>query len=448
MKVDSSMPYSIENGRIVLETPDRPEGQQSALAMACEPLNTVRVGFIGLGMRGSKAVIRYTHLDGVCISALCDLLPERLEASKNALLERGLPEPVLYSGDNGWRELCEYPDIDLIYICTPWKSHAQIAVYAMQCGKHVAVEVPGAMTIAECWEIINISESTRKHCMMLENCCYDLFEMTVLNMAQQGLFGEIIHVEGGYIHNIDSYWKLYPNYWRLDYNQKHRGDNYPTHGLGPACQVLNIHRGDRMDYLVSMDTKSSHGKEVAKEILEVEEFVSGDHIVTLIRTVGGRQIEIQHNVYSRRPYSRMYQITGSKGFACKYPVQGFALMSHNLPDGREEYLGLDGVSFVSQELLEVLLQEYKHPITAEIEEKARMVGAHGGMDFIMDYRLIYCLRNGLPLDQDVYDLAEWSSPVELSRISIEAGSMPVAVPDFTRGEWDRIDGYHHAFSEK
>jgi predicted dehydrogenase len=448
MKVDSSMPYSVEDGRIVLETPDRPAGQQSVLAMVCEPLHRVRVGFIGLGMRGSKAVIRYTYLDGVCISALCDLLSERLEASKNALLERGWPEPALYSGEEGWRELCENPDIDLIYICTPWKSHAQIAVYAMQCGKHVAVEVPGAMTIAECWEIINTGESTRKHCMMLENCCYDLFEMTALNMAQQGLFGEILHVEGGYIHNIDTYWKLYPNNWRLDYNQKHRGDNYPTHGLGPACQVLNIHRGDRMDYLVSMDTKSSHGKEVAKEILEAEEFVSGDHIVTLIRTVGGRQIEIQHNVYSRRPYSRMYQITGSEGFACKYPIQGFALMSHNLSESREGYAGLDGVSFVGQELLEVLLEEYKHPITAELEEKARMVGAHGGMDFIMDYRLIYCLRNGLPLDQDVYDLAEWSCLIELSRISIESGSMPVAVPDFTRGEWDRIDGYSHAFNEK
>ena len=151
MKVDSSMPYSVEDGRIVLETPDRPAGQQSVLAMVCEPLHRVRVGFIGLGMRGSKAVIRYTYLDGVCISALCDLLSERLEASKNALLERGWPEPALYSGEEGWRELCENPDIDLIYICTPWKSHAQIAVYAMQCGKHVAVEVPGAMTIAECW---------------------------------------------------------------------------------------------------------------------------------------------------------------------------------------------------------------------------------------------------------------------------------------------------------
>jgi len=203
-----------------------------------------------------------------------------------------------------------------------------------------------------------------------------------------------------------------------------------------------------MEYLVSMDTKSVHGKEVAKEIMGTEEFANGDHTVTLIRTVGGKQIEIQHNVYSRRPYNRMYQITGTEGFANKYPVRGFALMSHNLPEGREEYAGLDGERFVGPELLEILLEEYKHPITAEIEEKARRVGGHGGMDFIMDYRLIYCLRNGLPLDQDVYDLAEWSCLIELSRISIESGSMPVAVPDFTRGEWDRIDGYRHAFSDK
>ena len=448
VKVASSMPYSVENGRIVLKTPERPAGQQSALAMTCEPLDTVRVGFVGLGMRGYGAVIRYTYIDGVQITALCDLLPERTEASKNVLLERGWPEPALYSGEEGWRELCENPDIDLVYICTPWQNHAEISVYAMQCGKHVAVEVPGAMSIAECWDIINTSESTRKHCMMLENCCYDFFEMTALNMAQQGLFGEILHVEGAYIHNLDPYWKLYQGNWRLDFNQKHRGDNYPTHGLGPACQVLNIHRGDRMEYLVSMDTKSVHGKEVSKEIMGTEEFASGDHTVTLIRTVGGKQIEIQHNVYTRRPYNRMYQITGTEGFANKYPVRGFALMSHNLPEGREEYAGLDGERFVSPELLEILLEEYKHPITAEIEEKARMVGGHGGMDFIMDYRLIYCLRNGLPLDQDVYDLAEWSCLIELSRISIESGSMPVAVPDFTRGEWDRIDGYRHAFVEK
>jgi predicted dehydrogenase len=198
------------------------------------------------------------------------------------------------------------------------------------------------MSIAECWDIINTSESTRKHCMMLENCCYDFFEMTALNMAQQGLFGEILHVEGAYIHNLDPYWKLYQGNWRLDFNQKHRGDNYPTHGLGPACQVLNIHRGDRMEYLVSMDTKSVHGQEVSKEIMGTEEFASGDHTVTLIRTVGGKQIEIQHNVFTRRPYNRMYQITGTEGFANKYPVRGFALMSHNLPEGREEYAGLDG----------------------------------------------------------------------------------------------------------
>ena len=441
-KISTSVPHKIKDGRIVLSAPERQKGQESALLLTCAPIDTVRVGFIGVGMRGSSAVYRYTFIEGVEIAAICDIEEDNIRRSQHTLASRGLPSAAEYAGPDSWKELCRRDDIDLIYICTPWDTHTPMAVYAMEQGKHVAIEVPAAMSIAECWQLVDTAEKTRRHCMMLENCVYDYFEMTALNMAQQGLFGEILHVEGAYIHNLEPYWKEYHNNWRLKFNAVRKGDIYPTHGLGPACQVLDIHRGDRMEYLVSMDTESVLGKKIAAaqlspaELSELgttpEEFANGDHIVTLIRTAQGKQIEIQHNVYTRRPYNRMYSITGTEGYACKDPEEGFAL---------NNYKGYDGESFVDDESRREIMQKFRHPITTEIEELARKVGGHGGMDFIMDYRLIYCLRNGLSLDQDVYDAAEWSCMTELSGISIGYGSMPVEVPDFTRGDWNRIQGY-------
>lgn len=443
-KMETSVPHRIKDGRIILEVPSRQNGQKSALRLACAPIDTVRVGFIGLGMRGKDAVYRFTCIEGTQIKAICDLEADRVERSRNTLTSRGMAPAAEYVGKDSWKALCEREDIDLVYICTPWEMHVPMAVYAMEQGKHVAVEVPAAMSIAQCWQLVDTAEKTGRHCMMLENCCYDFFEMTALNMAQQGLFGEVLHVEGGYVHNLDPYWTEYHDNWRLKFNQSHRGDVYPTHGIGPVCQVLDIHRGDRMDYLVSMDTKSVHGTEVARQHLDTEEFASGDHTVTLIRTAQGKQIEIQHNVYTRRPYDRLYQITGTDGFACKYPVEGLALRSENIDDESPDYQNLDGESFVSDDLRKELMERYKPSFVADIEAKAREVGGHGGMDYIMDYRLIYCLRNGLPLDQDVYDAAEWSCLTELSALSIAYGSMPVEVPDFTRGEWNRIRGYSYA----
>lgn len=420
---------------------------QSALMMTADPIDTVRVGFIGVGMRGSGAVNRFTYLDGVKIVAICDLEQSNIDKAQKKITDRGLPAAAEYVGEDSWKQLCLRDDIDLVYICTDWISHTPMAVYAMEHGKHTAVEVPAAMSIKECWQLVNTCEKTRHHCMMLENCVYDFFEMTALNMAQHGLFGEIVHAEGGYIHNLDPYWELYHNNWRLEYNRTHRGDNYPTHGIGPLCQVLNIHRGDRMEYVISMDSKAVHGAKIAKELMGAEEFADGDHTVSLIRTACGRIIEIQHNVYASRPYSRLYQLTGTDGFAAKYPRKGFSLKTENLTgemfaDG--QYDKLDGESFVSDEIYDALIEKYKPEFLGEIEQKAREVGGHGGMDFIMDYRLIYCLHNGLPLDQDVYDAAEWCCLTELSRKSIEAGSKPVRVPDFTRGRWKEIKGYSYA----
>lgn len=432
--------YRIKDGVIVFDEPAPAKGQEDMLLFAADPIDTVRTGFIGLGMRGPDAVRRFTYIDGAKVVALCDLEADRVAKSQEILAGRGKPAAAEYSGEDGWKQLCERDDIDLVYICTNWQTHVDMAVYAMECGKHVAVEVPAAMSVAECWRLVDTSERTRKHCMMLENCVYDFFELTCLNMAQQGLFGEVLHAEGAYIHNLEPFWDYYHNNWRLDFNQKHSGDVYATHGFGPDCQVLNIHRGDKLEYLVSMDTKSVVGLEVAKEKMGVDTFANGDQTSTLVKTRNGKTVLIQHNVYTPRPYDRMYQLVGTKGFADKYPNSAFAFEPDQIADAAAEYDNLSSHSYVPREVRDSLMAKYKHPIAKEIEEKAREVGGHGGMDFIMDYRLVWCLRNGKPLDMDVYDAAEWSCLGELTAASIANGSKPVKIPDFTRGRWNKVDG--------
>ncbi|MCI6328234.1 MAG: Gfo/Idh/MocA family oxidoreductase [Bacteroidales bacterium] len=432
--------YRIKDGVIVFDEPAPANGQEDMLLFAADPIDTVRTGFIGLGMRGPDAVRRFTYIDGAKVVALCDLEADRVAKSQEILAGRGKPAAAEYSGEDGWKQLCERDDIDLVYICTNWQTHVDMAVYAMECGKHVAVEVPAAMSVAECWRLVDTSERTRKHCMMLENCVYDFFELTCLNMAQQGLFGEVLHAEGAYIHNLEPFWDYYHDNWRLDFNQKHSGDVYATHGFGPDCQVLNIHRGDKLEYLVSMDTKSVVGLEVAKEKMGVDTFANGDQTSTLVKTRNGKTILVQHNVYTPRPYDRMYQLVGTKGFADKYPNSAFAFEPDQIADAAAEYDNLSSHSYVPREVRDSLMAKYKHPIAKEIEEKAREVGGHGGMDFIMDYRLVWCLRNGKPLDMDVYDAAEWSCLGELTAASIANGSKPVKIPDFTRGRWNKVNG--------
>ena len=431
--------------------PKRPAGQKDVLGLRLAPMPVVRVGFIGLGMRGPSAVERFTHLDGVEIKAICDLHPERVEKSQAILKKAGLPEATTYTGsEEAWKELCDRPDIDLVYIATDWARHAPMMIYAMQKGKHVACEVPAVTSLQEAWDVVNTAERTQRHCMMLENCVYDFFELTTLNMAQQGLFGEVLSAKGAYIHNLEPFWKYYEGNWRLKFNQEHRGDVYATHGLGPACWVLNIHRGDRMEYLTSMDVPATSLPRFMKQKMGVENPVvkNGEMTQTLIKTALGKTIYIEHNVTSYRPYDRMYQVIGTDGFANKYPVEGYALRptEQNLK-AVPNHEDLKSHDFVSEATKTELMNKYQHPIHAEIAEKAKKIGGHGGMDFIMDYRLIYCLRNGLPLDMDVYDLAEWSTMGELTRLSLEHQSAPVAMPDFTRGAWKRIKGLQLHFAK-
>lgn len=445
----------LAQGLIKTPTPARPAGQQDVLQLRTEPIPTVRIAFIGLGMRGPGAVDRMTHIPGVEIIALCDVLQENTEKVNKMLEKRGFPKAQEFYGDTEvWRKVTALPNVDLVYVATDWLHHAKIGIQALKNGKHVAIEVPSAMNMDEIWELINLSEKTRKHCIPLENCCYDKFELTTLNMVQQGVLGEVLHGEGAYIHGLQPFWQRYWNNWRMDYNRKHRGDLYPTHGLGPVCQAMNIHRGDKMNFLVSVDTKAVGNPAFIKEKTgeDVKDFRNGDHTNTLIRTENGKSILIEHNVTSPRPYSRMYQLTGTKGFANKYPVQGFALDSEEIdPEIAANHENLNAHSFVPGEVRKALMDKYQHPISKAmfddkktVLEKAEEVGGHGGMDFIMDYRMIYCLQKGLPQDMDVYDLAEWCCLIPLTEISLDNNSAPVEIPDFTRGAWNKLDGLKFA----
>lgn len=398
---------------------------------AAPKLDKVRVGIIGLGMRGPGAVERMSFIEGAQIVALCDKLPERAAAAQKYLIDKGLPKAIEYSGEDGWKALCEREDIDLVYICTPWHLHTPMAVYAMKNGKHAAVEVPAALTLDECWQLVETSEKTKKHCMMLENCCYDFFEALTLAMAQKGLFGEIVHAEGAYIHDLVwlNFSKTgYENMWRLRENAVLNGNPYPTHGLGPIAQCLNINRGDNFDYMVSMSTNDFMMQAKAKELATEDEFFKefenknyrGNMNTSLIRTHLGKTIMVQHDVTSPRPYSRIHLVSGTKGVASKWPSPERIAFGH---------------SWLKSEELQDIYKEHTPELIKHVGDIAKQIGGHGGMDFIMDWRLIDCLRNGLPLDQDVYDAASWSSVVHLSNHSVKKRSKTLDIPDFTRGNW-------------
>ena len=446
-----------DKGTIVVDTPERPAGQENALNLTTPKMECVRVAFVGLGMRGPGAVERFTYIPGVQIVALCDYEKSRAEGCQKFLRKAGLPPADIYYGEKGYEEVCKRKDIDLVYIATDWEHHFPVAKCALENGKNAAIEVPSAMNLDQCWQLINLSEKTRKHCMILENCCYDWFEMNTLNMAQHGVFGEVLRAQGAYIHNLDDFWPYYWKNgkddklgWRMRYNKENRGDVYATHGLGPVAQALDIHRGDRMKTLVAMDTKAVHGPAYVEKATgeKCTNFRNGDHTTTLIRTENGKVIEIQHNVMNPQPYNRLYQLTGTKGFANKYPVEGYALdakqMSASGVQPKVDNLSAHG--FLPDAERKALEEKYQHPILKKYGEMAKEVGGHGGMDFIMDSRLVYCLQNGLPLDMDVYDLAEWCCLAELGTLSMDNNCAAVAFPDFTRGHWNDVKGFHHAFA--
>lgn len=406
---------------------------------AAPAIPVVRIGIIGLGDRGTGAVERLSNIEGVEIKALCDKREVAVKGSQKYLAGIGRPEALEFFGDEDiWKKLIEMPDLDLIYTCTPWILHTPVSVYAMENGKHVACEVPVARTIDDAWQLVETSENTKKHCMMLENCCYDFFELLTLNMARHGMFGDIIHGEGAYIHNLMGYNfnkpqddmlvdGAYTDMWRLKENAARNGNLYPTHGLGPVCQAMNINCGDKMEYLSSVSTSDFTMGPREKELVAGDPFYMpwedskfrGNMNTTIVKTALGKTIMIQHDVSSDHPYSRIHLLQGTKGKVRKYPKQLIAF----------------GESWVSDDKLKELYEQYSPAIVNRVGEMARKVGGHGGMDFIMDWRLIDCLRNGLPLDETVYDGALWSSIAPLSEWSVANRSQSIDVPDFTCGSW-------------
>lgn len=399
---------------------------------AAPKIDTVRIAVIGLGQRGSDAVERLSYIDGVEIVALCDKYADRVEAAQKTLEKMKRPRAKAYSGEEGWKAVCESNDVDLVYTPTPWYLHSPIALRAMNNGKHAAVEVPASVNMDEAWALVETSEKTKKHCMMLENCCYDFFELLTLNMARNGMFGELVHAEGAYIHDLSKDWlfnkNAYADMWRLKENAKRNGSLYPTHGLGPIAQCLDINRGDRMDYLVSVSSNDFSLGAMAAEYAKTDDFFKeyvgkpyrGNMNTTTIKTVKGKTMMIQHDVSTPRPYSRIHLLSGTKGFASKWPGPERIAFGHEA---------------IKPEELKKLYDTYSPPIVKHIGNIAKEVGGHGGMDFIMDWRLIDCLRNGLPLDQDVYDAASWTAMGLLSEQSVASRSKSIDVPDFTRGNW-------------
>jgi hypothetical protein len=395
-------------------------------------IETVRVGFIGLGNRGPVNVDAMAYLEGVNIKALCDKRMVRVENSQKILSKHGLPPAIEYGGsEDAWIELCKNPDIDLISIAVPrGPLHAKMAVCAMENGKHVAVEAPAASTLEEAWKLVETSERTKKHCMMLENCCYDFFELLTLNMVRQGFFGELIHADAGYLHHQNNF--IIPeggDMWRVRESQHRNCNLYPSHGIGPVCQAMNINRGDRLALMTSMSSNDfimgKMASELAKEDSFYKEFDTnsyrGNMNSSVIRTQNGKTIMLQYDITSPRVYSRIHTISGTKGIYQKYPLPG------RISQGRDEW-------FNEQEMDE-LSKKYTPEIVKRMGDLAKEIGGHGGMDFLMNWRLIDCLRNGLPLEQDVYDAAAWSSIVPLSEWSVANDSNSIRVPDFTCGSY-------------
>ncbi|OGD29467.1 MAG: hypothetical protein A2V57_07580 [Candidatus Aminicenantes bacterium RBG_19FT_COMBO_65_30] len=393
------------------------------------PVPTVRVGFVGVGGMGSAHVQNYLNIEGVEVKAICDIVPAKVERAQKWVVEAGQPKPAGYSkGPDDFRRMCETEELDLVMTATPWEWHVPVCLAAMKNGKHAATEVPAAMSLKDCWALVETAEKTKKHCQMMENCCYDRIELMTLNLVRKGILGEVLHAEAGYLHDLRGvkFSKEGEGLWRRAWAQKLNGNLYPTHGLGPVAQCLNVNRGDAFDYLVSMSgpTRGLHEYAVttfgADSPQAKERYVLGDVNTSLIKTKLGKTIILIHDTNLPRPYMRINLVQGTKGLAHKWPdriyIEGKADKPHQWDD------------------FEKFAAEFEHPLWKAIASKGEGRG-HGGMDYIEDYRLIQSLRRGEPLDQDVYDAAAWSAIVGASVKSVAGKGKPVELPDFTRGKW-------------
>ncbi|WP_308910358.1 Gfo/Idh/MocA family protein [Pseudokordiimonas caeni] len=404
-------------------------------ALRTKSLDEVRIGLIGVGDRGYEHVRSLTMIDGVRIVAIADLYEDALEKSAAHVKAARGYRPVLITGsEEAYRDLLARDDIDAVVISTPWRWHVPMAVETMQSGKHAFVEVPAAQTVEGCWQLVETAEATGKHCMMLENCCYGRSELMVLNMVRQGLFGELTHGEGAYIHDLR--WQMKDiergtGSWRTPWHTTRDGNLYPTHGLGPIAQYMNINRGDRFDYLTSVSSPALGRAAYARaefrpaHARNKAHYIAGDINTTLIKTVKGRSIMVQHDTTTARPYSRLNLIQGTAGVFAGFPDR-IALDAFEREEGEHPEWQTDMAPWQAR---------FDHPLWSATADLASEHGGHGGMDFVMMWRLIWCLRNGEPLDQSVYDAAAWSAIGPLSAASVAARSNSIDIPDFTRGGW-------------
>lgn len=403
---------------------------KTVFGLKSKPLDVVRLGMIGLGGRNRSHLAHYLNIEGVEIKAICDIDTDAANQSVKMCVDAGRITPDTYTrGDYDYRRMLERNDIDAVVIGTPWRWHTPMCVDAMLSGKHAFTEVPAAVSIEECWQLVDTAEKTQKNCMMMENVCYGREELMVLNMCRIGVFGELLHGECAYIHDLRNQMRMVNKgigTWRTTHHEKRNGNLYPTHGLGPISQYMNINRGDRFDYLTSMSSPALGRAEYAKEYFDADHlrnqrnYMCGDMNTSLLKTKMGRSIMVQHDTTTPRPYDRINLIQGTKGIFRGYPNR-VAVAS--------------GGSTHSWQDIDKCYEKYEHPFWLKMGKLAEKNGGHGGMDFLMNWRMIYCLRNGEALDQDVYDAAAWSAIGPISEESVANRSDSVDVPDFTRGRW-------------
>jgi hypothetical protein len=390
-----------------------------------------RVAFVGNGGRGTSLLRNLLAANGRVV-ALCDVVAEKAAAAAELVVASGQSKPELYTdGPHAFETMLRRNDIDFVIVATPWSWHAPMALFAMGHGKDVAIEVPGVSTIEDCWKIVETSERTRKHCIMLENCCYGYNETLVLRMVQAGVFGDLLYGEGAYLHDLREilFSEKGEGLWRRAEHTMRNGNLYPTHGLGPVANYMGINRGDRFARIVSMSSPQRGLDQYRKDHLAPgdprmkERYITGDMNTSLIKTERGLTITVKHAVSTPHPYDRINLIAGTKGLFQDYPPR----------------LYLDGQSGGEQWGTIDSYKKYEHPLWKRQGELAQKLEGHGGMDFIMLYRLLQCIREGLPPDMDVYDAAAWSSVQPLSIASVSQASAPLNFPDFTRGLWKDRD---------
>lgn len=409
-------------------------GTGSMLGFETAPVDKVRVGIIGLGNRGMILLKMFEWLvqnDKAEIVALSDLQEKKTKKAAEHLQQFQKKKAQQYhSSEVDWKKIAERDDIDLLLIATPWKWHTPMALYGMEQGKHVAVEVPVASSIEDCWRITETAERTQRHCIMLENCNYNEEELFVLNMVEQGVFGELTHAECAYIHDLrkhlldDNY---YENQWRLQHHKERNGNFYTTHGIGPVSFYYKIGRGDMFTHLTSMSSQEASLSIAAKKLGDQSTINCGDMNTTLLQTDKGRSVMLQFDVHTGRPYSRINKLCGTKAVHDGYPSRLYI---------DKEELVYWGHEWLPQEEYNRYQEKYTHPMIIQLRSKMELFKeGHGGMDFVMIYRLINCLNKGLPLDMNVYDGVIWSAITPLSELSVANGSNAVKMPDFMGGVW-------------